>query len=302
MYTIAKRSISFVLCLLLLVSSIPRVDASVVNYNVYAFHGGANSNYPLRTHELPLGSTWVYGENQIVFGYYVEIPPSQLGGYLVVAGYFPVSAGGTGTGWYQPVSAPITNQYAMNALLSSTPSPGQDQASQTGSTTPNFDGIIYIPPHDRTLYLMVTASNRLSSNGGARALDSAFVSFIPDSTSSQDQLTVLQEISNSIQNIYNEIQASPDQIENAQQMLDDLQDTMDEIQDMIDIIEEKTNRPPPESVVPSMSPDLTNPTEPAAVAGRDAISFLLSTPLLVEILLMVFMLAFVRYVLFGKSQ
>lgn len=114
--------------------------------------------------------------------------------------------------------------------------------------------------------------------------------------------TSLSQILSAIQNISFDLPASPDQDAAASQFLADMGDELDRIDDMTEQIEQGTNRPPVQDILPDVNDNLIAPTDTVAVEGRAMITDVLSHTLILTILSMVFALAFLRYVLFGKVR
>lgn len=115
-------------------------------------------------------------------------------------------------------------------------------------------------------------------------------------------VSALDDVNTKLQSTLDQITSSVSDNDYTQQILDDMDQLMEKIDDLTQQIEDNTNRPPPEDIVPSIPPQLLPPTDETAIAGRNAISGILSSPFFVTFLLMVFSLAFLRYVLFGKSK
>lgn len=254
------------------------------------------------------GRTVYSDTNSSAGGYRVTIPASAVSGYLVIAGYYPIISTNSGTNgnWFTP-----TNSYLVMysySILSSDPSglfpTYADDGRSTFSGTP-FDGIIYIPAHDDPLYLFVGSGSNATgtTNYGAMTTSNASIYFVPDSISDNSEVVGgLSEINVSIQNIINQITSSPELNADSEAMVEQMEQLQDRIDELTQQIEENTNRPPPEDLVPSIPPVMVSPSDPAAIDGRKAISDMLSSSFLTTFLLMVFSLAFLRYVLFGKSK
>lgn len=351
-----------------MLSLTPVADAStVVNYSVYAYSSGYNSGGSYRTDVTNLGggNTRVYGSATLQGGgYYVVLPPNVNSGYLIVAGYAPIwAARADGTGWTTASGNSFERLLPYAFLTSDVTMYLADRNSNTSSAFAGdtFNGIIHIPSHSTTLYLVVAGYPYTTLSGffGVQKTYNAVVHFIPDpDVVSPDYTSILESINAGIQSVYqalltngqtesaisdklvemantlqsvlsalqssggdvsgiasalndvnSKLQSTLDQItssgvddEYTQQILDDMDELMNKIDDLTQQIEENTNRPPPEDIVPSIPPQLLPPTDETAIAGRDAISGILSSSFFVTFLLMVFSLAFLRYVLFGKSK
>lgn len=88
--------------------------------------------------------------------------------------------------------------------------------------------------------------------------------------------------------------------------LQDMEDVTQQIEDTNKIIEDNTNRPSADSLVPDV-PDII---QDGVIGGGDAVATammgdfgsLLSSPLILQLLILVFTLAFLSYVLFGKKE
>lgn len=300
----SKRMISILIALTILLSSfvVPVGAAQTVNYTVYAFRGGYASTDTAQSTVLNTNSRLVFASmNTTVGGYSIAIPPNTQSGYFLVAGIFPIRAYTvSGTGWQTPSQYEFANPYYFIS-------------SQIGGafTPPNspepFSGIVYIPAHTTTIYLNVYGySTGQAYPWGAYRLSGSIMQFIPDvsgdSSGTDRVIQQLQQVNQSIQNVYNEIQSSPEDNQYAEELLEELKSIMDTIDELTQQIEENTNRPPPDDIVPSIPPVLLAPSDVPSQDGRTAITDILASSFLTNILIMVFSLAFLRYVLFGKSK
>lgn len=100
--------------------------------------------------------------------------------------------------------------------------------------------------------------------------------------------------------------ATPAQSAAASQYVKDMEEVQDKIDEANQIIEDNMNRPSADSIVPATPDIIQNGTigggDAAATAMMDGFGDFLSSPLILEVLLMVFGLAFLSYVLFGKKE
>lgn len=337
---------------------VPIADASSVNYTVSAFAllPYVFSNRTVST-TLNAGQALFYKDANGGYpsggGYIITIPANTSPGYLIVAGIYPATASISQSNSWQSTNGYIQRPgyYSLTSNISTTPS---------ASDSP-FDGIVYIPAHNTTLYLVVgdyylDTSANVIGNGAVR-ISSAYIGWFADN-SSPDYTSILQSINSSLQLIYqailtngqtetaindkladmantllsilsalqsnsgnvsgivsaldtvndklqstlDQLTSSDDDNELTQQILDKMDELMEEIDELNLTINDKANRPPPEDIVPSMPPQLLEPTDPSAIEGRNFITDLLSSQFFLTFLLMVFTLAFIRYVLFGKSK
>lgn len=288
--------------LLLLV--VPSSAAQIVNYSVSVFTGYAGTNYA--TSGLSVGQSLVHSTSTGVGGYVVTIPANVQSGYLIVAGYVPIFLSSvSGSGW---VNAANPNHEVPNYVLQSNPqlaSLGTNQgATDVGSP---FSGVVYIPAHTNTLYLIVYGTGRAEKRG-ARSLSGAFINFVPESAGS-DYSSILQQILSQLQglkaeasSILDQITSTPEENQAAQAIVDQIEQTMEEIEELNRQIEDNTNRPEPDDLLPSAPSELLPPSDGAAVVGYELVTSMLSSPFMLSFLLMVFTLAFIRYVLFGKHD
>lgn len=295
-----KRTILVMVLMLLLNSIVIPVGASqVVDYNVSAFVGGNSTSGTSSSTSLSPGSAYLFGSPTPVGGYSIQIPPNEQSGYLIVAGISPIrTTSSPGSGW---VSASSYSYEVPYYFLSTVSGYGYNPP---GIMEP-FSGIVYVPAHSVTLYLNVYGYNNstAASYWGAQRFTRATIQFVADSgDASSDIVAGLQQVNQSIQNVYNEIQSSSEDNEYAEQLLDELQGIMDSIDELTQQIEDNTNRPPPDDIVPSMPPVFVAPSDIPSQDGRTAITDILASSILTNILIMVFSLAFLRYVLFGKSK
>lgn len=288
---------------------VPVNASTVVDYSVSAF--SIDNNGAFRSTSLGINQRTVYGSNTVSYagGYRVTLPPNSQSGYLIVAGYMPLGSTNTATPANGSWGSPAGTIYILPAysVVSSSPTAYFPNPSISGQGD-SFNGIIYIPAHSVTLYLFVGSwfTQDVPSNVyrfGAASAPDASIHFIPDvPNGSSEVVGGLTEINQSIQNIINQITSSPEANADSEAMVEHMEQLQDRIDELTQQIEENTNRPPPEDLVPSIPPVMVSPSDPAAIDGRKAISDILSSSFLTTFLLMVFSLAFLRYVLFGKSK
>lgn len=304
------RMVSLLMAISLLASSsvLPVDAAQVVSYQVYAFAGGFATPAIVTTSLSSSGAySRVYGSTQYPSGgYSVAIPANNVGGYLIVAGYYPIT-GSSGSGWYSPSSYTLLTPFYFISTEIKTVKPSSSTVPGIGADP--FSGIVYIPPHVGTLYLNVygvlPGDNSNQNWYGAYKAQGATIQFVPDTSSSggsQQVVEQLQQVNQNIQNIYNEMQSSPEDNQYADELLDQLGQLMDSIDNLTQQIEDNTNRPSPDDLLPSAPLDLLPPSDDAALVGYEAVSSILAAPLMLSLLFMVFTLAFIRYVLFGKHD
>lgn len=276
-----------------------RADAIVSGYNVYAFSGGANDSSFFYT-PISSGQTLVYNTtNYNNGGIIIEIPANQQSGYLTVAGMFPITcATKNGSGWGAHASGSVGQIWAPSYVISSNLSYAGLTTNDNAPSGP-FPGMIFVPAHTQTLYLYLFAANSSATYRGGIVLPNAFIQFLPDTDQSS---TVLQQILTQITNIKNEITSSTVDNQYSQEIVDQMDDLLEQIEDLTQQIEDVTFRPPPDTILPSPPADLLPPVDPAGQLGFEAVTSILSLPLILSFLLMVFTLALIRYVLFGKSQ
>lgn len=292
----SKRIVAVILSVLLMVPVLPAASAAQnVNYAVNAFAAVQASNF--FTTALSKGSTRIYGSvGSYTGGYIVTIPANTQSGYLVVAGYLPAMSYTSVSGWGSP---PLINYPVPFYVLSSSNTFAPTVLNSHDDGQP-FTGVVYVPAHTNTLYLFVYAGQ--AGTGvylGAYSASNAFINFVPDTDSSGP---LLQQILSQLQDIKSEVTSSPDDNQAAQAIVDQIEQTMEEIEELNKQIEDNTNRPDPDDLLPSAPVELLPPSDDAAVAGYEAVSSILASPLMLSLLVMVFTLAFVRYVLFGKHD
>lgn len=117
------------------------------------------------------------------------------------------------------------------------------------------------------------------------------------------QNTALSSVVSSIQDL---LTSSPQQNSSSSEFVQDMEDVTQQIEDTNKIIEDNTNRPSADSLVPDV-PDII---QDGVIGGGDAVATammgdfgsLLSSPLILQLLILVFTLAFLSYVLFGKKE
>lgn len=112
----------------------------------------------------------------------------------------------------------------------------------------------------------------------------------------------LSSIVDELQSIKDMITSSPSQDQAAQEVLEKVEEILDQIDELNQMINDNTNRPPPDEIIPSSPPQLLPPTDSAGMIGFDFTKSFLEQPLILSILVMVFTLALIRYVLFGKAE
>lgn len=111
----------------------------------------------------------------------------------------------------------------------------------------------------------------------------------------------LDAIKTAIDNLGNATAVSPGDQQVAADMRDKMEQISGQIADASQKIDELTQRPEPSAIVPS-APDILTTTDVAAVSAVDAYKSILATPLVLQMLLVLFGLAFLHYVLFGKGE
>lgn len=292
-----KRIVSLILIVLVvplfLVS--PSSAASIVNYDVYAVAQGNVSGQSAQSILLSPGQTRTYmGSNN--GGISIRIPASQQSGYLFVVGIHPVTTTVSGSGWYSPSSYYQLNPtYYFSSTMST--------VGQVNSGAQElFTGVVYVPAHTDAVYLnIIIVTNSSTGYVGGTYLSNGRMYFVPD-TGDSGTVTSLEVVIQELQQIQQTVQSSPEQDADSQQLLDEIQSLLDEIEELVTVINDNTYRPPPDDILPSMPPSVLPPSDEAAVVGRDAIVGIMSSEFMVGILLLVFTLAFVRYVLFGKAR
>lgn len=116
----------------------------------------------------------------------------------------------------------------------------------------------------------------------------------------------IQNVIDAIGSLGSGFSSTPEQDAAASQYVQDMEDTMQKIDEANQVIEDNTNRPAADSLVPAV-PDII---QDGQIGGGDVVATammgdfgdLLSSPLILNLLLMVFGLAFLSYVLFGKKE
>lgn len=116
----------------------------------------------------------------------------------------------------------------------------------------------------------------------------------------------IQNVINAIAGLGSASASTPEQDAAASQYVQDMEDTMQKIDDANQIIEDNTNRPSADSIIPTV-PDIIQDGvigggDEAATAMMGDFGELLASPMILNLLLMVFGLAFLSYVLFGKKE
>lgn len=279
--------------------------ASSVSLSVSLFAGSTYSavtNY----YNYTSSTTYVYALKTPAYcGVRITIPASNVGGYLISAGYMPanvhVNSSGVTSGW-GTIKSQTNNSYMSSYYYLSSNANAYLSADGLSDV---FSGVIYIPAHNNVLYLYLY--NYVSTNANyytaVYVSNGAFASFVPDSDGSSDsaqqQLQQLQQINNNIKNIYNEI-SNDSELANAEALLDQMEKLTDTIEDMSQQLQEIVARPPAESIIPSIGDALT-PSDEASELGMDALSSAFSFRPITILLGIVLTFAIVRYVLYGKA-
>lgn len=116
---------------------------------------------------------------------------------------------------------------------------------------------------------------------------------------------LLQDIKSAISGLGSANDPTPSQSQVASDFKDSAQDQKDKIDQAQEEIDQNTNRPPPESLVPTTPPIIVDGQigggDEVALSAVTGVSDLLGSQLILSMLLLVFTLAFVSYVLFGKK-
>lgn len=120
-------------------------------------------------------------------------------------------------------------------------------------------------------------------------------------------LAMLSTVLSAIQDISgNQFSPPPEQSAAANQYKDDMQQSLDKIDESNKIIEDNTNRPSADSIVPSAPPIIQDGkiggNDAAAVSMVEGIGDVLAFPMILSNLVLVFSIAFLSYVLFGKKE
>lgn len=298
-----KRVIAILTAVVTLLSSIlPLSFASnipdySVNYDIYAFTGTTSSSVSSRNN--PKGSAYV-GPSSQGGGFYVHIPPSAVGGYLITSG-LRVIRSGSYTSWTNVFGS--DNTYVPQYYILGTGSPLLPNGSAYTNIGQPYTGITYIPPHSAALYLTVYGStNQNPGSYGCFYGSTAVMQFVPDTGGgSSDVVAGLQQVNQSIQNVYNEIHSSPEQDAESQQMLEELEKISDQIEELSQQLDAVIERPPADQVIPSIG-EIIKPPDEAAETGMEALGSLFSSPLVVSLLVMAISFSIIRYVLYGKGD
>lgn len=157
-------------------------------------------------------------------------------------------------------------------------------------------------------YARIAACYDMSSFLGSYAPSVPFEDKVLDllqriyTTLSPEMTGILYQILQAIKDSSAGMAVSPDDKQAAEDFRQEVGEKADVIDSMAQEIEEKQNRPAVADIVPVVDTTVINPTDPAAVDGMQVVSGILSTPLLLQMLMVVFSLAFLRYVIFGKSE
>lgn len=112
----------------------------------------------------------------------------------------------------------------------------------------------------------------------------------------------VDKVDGSVNKVNDTLTSTPDENATASGFKDDMKEQSESIGSMVQEIEQKQNRPTAAEVVPVVNTGVINPTDTAAADGKELVADMLSTPLLLQMLTIVFSLAFLRYVIFGKSE
>lgn len=157
-----------------------------------------------------------------------------------------------------------------------------------GITSQSFSGVSEDNRTDVVKYVVPRLDEILASIGSNlwQMVKNGFDSVISAITGSRDDPT-------------------PSQSQAASDFKDSAQDQKDKIDQAQEEIDQSTNRPPPESLVPSTPPIIVDGQigggDEVALSAVTGVSDLLGSQLILSMLLLVFTLAFVSYVLFGKK-
>lgn len=116
---------------------------------------------------------------------------------------------------------------------------------------------------------------------------------------------ILRSILSSSERIQSMLTPTPQQSSTASQYVQDMGELQDQIDEANQTIEDNTNRPSADALVPA-TPDIIQDGvigggDAAATAMMDDFGSLLASPLILNVLVLVFTLAFLSYVLFGKK-
>lgn len=116
----------------------------------------------------------------------------------------------------------------------------------------------------------------------------------------------LTAVGNAVQSVKDTLTSSSQQDSVSNEYKEQMQDTLDKIDEANQTIEDNTNRPSADSIVPDV-PDIIQDGQigggdAAATELMDGFGQVLASPLILQQLLLVFSLAFVSYVLFGKKE
>lgn len=117
-------------------------------------------------------------------------------------------------------------------------------------------------------------------------------------------IPILTEIKEGIESIANAIGnlfiPNPGQLEDSNDFLDDMTSATDQIIQDVEEIEENTNRPSASTIVPDITV-IVDQTDVDYTGYMGGITALLTSNIVLNILMLVFSLAFCSYVLFGKK-
>lgn len=141
---------------------------------------------------------------------------------------------------------------------------------------------------------------------------SDLVLYIDDSTSAvltekeetPVYIPILTEIKGLIEEVHGAIVGlftpNPGQLENSNQFVDDMTTVTDKIVEDVEQIEQNTNRPAASTIVPDIT-IIVDQSDQTYIEYMDGIGALLSSNIILNILMLMFGLAFCSYVLFGKK-
>lgn len=278
--------IAFCLSLIFPLSILPASAATVVDYTVYGFHG---SSYGV----LQPGAVYSTSITATTAGVIIQIPANSQSGYFIAAGFVPC----------QVVNNSFSRVLSANYFVSSTISIpiANDGSNSTGTPSVEWTGVVYIPAHTNTLYLHIFGDyGDATANIGGYRYGTAFMNFIPESTSGLSE--VLNAMANNLYLIRSQLQSSTAQNNASKAFVSQIDELMSQIDQLNQTIEDNTFRPPADSILPSPPSDLLPPSDAAASLAFSSISSILSHQVILSVLIMVFTLAFSRYVLFGKSS
>lgn len=131
---------------------------------------------------------------------------------------------------------------------------------------------------------------------------------IKDGGSATGAVTVIvQQINNTVTNIANTVNnvlqaltPDPSQGDDANVFESAIGGLSDAVESDASALESLSPRPSPSDVVSTISPDIISPSDPDVKRGISVFSDVMSSPLVMPVLIVVFTLATVRFILFGK--